>query len=240
MTTRTTPRADHVPVSPQHPSTTGTRLGAACGLASIVLIATGFAIASPTEATITSAPADVVAFYTGAGLAKTLTGGLIEVLGLVLFLPFAAMLTGRVTGPGPAGDLLAPTGRMAATVYVTLCLAPGMSAGAAALWLAHHDVTDAGILTALNGLRSLSYFVALLPYAVFLLCAGIAGVLSRGLPRWAAWSGTVVGAALAASIPFAAYGLTDLVGFVGLIWVISVSIALLRRPGRTEPAVTTA
>ena len=240
MTTRTTPRTDHAPVSPQPSSTTSTRIGAACGIASIALVATGFAIASPTEATITSAPGDVVAFYTEAGLAKTLTGGLIEVLGLVLFLPFAAMLTGRVSGRGPAGELLAPTARMAATVYVTLCLAPGMSAGATALWLAHHGVTDPGVLTALNDLRSLSYFVALIPYALFLLAVGTAGVLSRGLPRWAAWAGAVVGAALAISIPFAAYGLTDLVGFVGLIWVITVSIALLRRPGSPGPAASAA
>jgi hypothetical protein len=219
---------------------TGTRIGAAFGLASIALVATGFAIASPTEATMTSSPDEVVAFYTEAGLATTLTGGLIEVLGLVLFLPFAAMLTGRVAGGGPAGSLLAPTARMAATVYVALCLAPGMSGGAAALWLAHHGVTDAGVLTALNDVRSLSYFIALLPYAVFLLGVGIAGLLSHRLPRWAAWSGAVVGGSLLVSIPFAAYGLTDLVGFVGLLWVISVSVALLRRPDGDEPAASIA
>ena len=124
------------------PDRRATRIGAACGIAGIVLVVTGFAIAAPTEATLTSSPSDVVAFYTEAGLAKTLAGGMIESLGLLLYLPFAAMLTSRVSGPGAAGQLFAPTARMAATVYVTLCVAPGMAAGGTALWLAHHGVTD--------------------------------------------------------------------------------------------------
>ena len=88
----------------------------------------------------------------------------------MLFLPFAAMLADRVAGIGRR-EVLAPTARMAATVYVAVCLAPGMSAGAAALWLAHHGTADPALLTALNDLRALSYFIALVPFAVFLVCS---------------------------------------------------------------------
>lgn len=210
-----------------------TRIGAALGVASIVLIATGFSIAAPTEATITSSEEEVVAFYSQAGLAKTLAGGLIEILGIVLFLAFAAMLTARVRGSAAADGLLAPTARMAATVYVAACLAPGMSAGAAALWLAHHGTTDSAVLTALNDLRSLSYFIALVPFAVFLVSVGIAARTTRSLPGWASGTALVVGVALAASLPFVAYGVTDALGLIGLLWVLAVSVALLRRP---EPA----
>ena len=213
-----------------------TRIGAAHGVASIVLIATGFAIAAPTEATITSPEAEVVAFYSQAGLAKTLAGGLIEILGIVLFLAFAAMLTARVRGSAAADGLLAPTARMAATVYVALCLAPGMSAGAAALWLAHHGTTDSAVLTALNDLRSLSYFIALVPFAVFLVAVGIAARTTRSLPGWASGTAIVVGVALTASLPFVAYGVTDVLGLVGLLWVLAVSVALLRRPEPTTIA----
>jgi hypothetical protein len=212
-----------------------TRIGAALGVASIVLIASGFAIAAPTEATISSDPDEVVAFYAQAGLAKTLAGGLVEILGIVLFLGFAAMLTARVRGSAAADGLLAPTARMAATVYVAVCLAPGMSAGAAALWLAHHGTTDGAVLTALNDLRSLSYFIALVPFAVFLVAVGIAARTTRRLPGWASVMAIAVGVALAAGLPFAAYGVTDLLGLVGLLWVLAVSVALLRRP---EPAGT--
>jgi hypothetical protein len=205
----------------------GTRLGAALGIASIVLIATGFAIAAATEATFTSSEREVVAFYADSGLAKTLAGGLVETLGLVLFLPFAAMLTDRVARTGSRA-VLAPTARMAATAYVAICLAPGMSAGAAALWLAHHGTADPGVLTALNDLRSLSYQLALLPFAVFLVCVGLSA--AGRLPRWAGPSALVIGAALAASLPFAAYGVTDPLGLIGLIWVLVTAVALLRNP----------
>ncbi|GAA3160267.1 hypothetical protein GCM10010531_09690 [Blastococcus jejuensis] len=226
MTTQTAP----APLR-HRPATGSTRLGAALGIAGIVLIATGFAIAAPTEATITSPESEVVAFYTGAGLATTLTGGLVESLGLLLFLPFAAMLTARLRVPGTTADLLAPTARMAATVYVAICLAPGMSAGATALWLAQHGSADPTVLTALNDLRALSYFVALLAYAVFLLAAGAAGLTSGRLPRWASWAAVALGGALAAGVPFAADGFADVFGLLGLVWVVVVSVALLRRPG---------
>jgi hypothetical protein len=212
-----------------------TRIGAALGLVSIVLIATGFAIAAATEATIASTESEIAAFYTGAGLARTLAGGLIEVLGLVLFLPFAVLLTGRLAAPGIAADLVAPTARAAATVYVAICLAPGMSAGAAALWLAHHGTTDPSILTALHDLRALSYFVALVPFAVFLVAAGYAGSVSRRLPRWATTSGMVLGVALAASVPFAVHDVPDMLGLLGLAWVVAVAVSLLRTPSPCTP-----
>ena len=47
-----------------------TRIGAGLGIASIVLVATGFAVAAATETTIASSPDEVAAFYTGAGLAR--------------------------------------------------------------------------------------------------------------------------------------------------------------------------
>jgi hypothetical protein len=207
-----------------------TRIGAGLGVASIALVATGFAVAAATETTIASSPDEVAAFYTGAGLAKTLTGGIVEVLGLLLFLPFAAMLTGRVRDGGLSGGLLAPTARMAATVYVTICLAPGMSAGAAALWLAHHGGRDPVVLTALNDLRALSYFIALVAFALFLVTVGLAGLGTGLLPRWAGWSALAIGAAIGASLPLAAANLIDVFGLVGLLWVVAVAVHLLRNP----------
>ncbi len=169
------------PPRPRVPTdeTVGTRIGAACGLAAIVLTSAGFALVASAVASFHSPDGDVLAYYAGTGLARTVSGGLIQALGLLLLLPFAAMLAARVRTPGPAGDVLGPTARMAATVYVSISLAPGMSAGAAALWLAHFESPDPGIVLALNDLRSLSYFVALLAYGVFLVAAGSAGLAFR-------------------------------------------------------------
>jgi hypothetical protein len=207
-----------------------TRIGAGLGIGSIVLVATGFAVAAATETTIASSPSEVAAFYTEAGLAKTLTGGIVEALGLLLFLPFAALLAGRIRAGGVSGDLLAPTARMAATVYVAICLAPGMSAGAAALWLAHHGTPDPALLTALNDLRALSYFVALVAFALFLVAIGVAGRLTGRLPRWAVWSALAIGVAIVASLPWAAANLVDVFGLLGLLWVVAVAVDLIRNP----------
>jgi hypothetical protein len=207
-----------------------TRIGAALGLLSIVLVATGFAVAAATETTIASPPSEVAAFYTEAGLARTLAGGIVEALGLLLFLPFAAVLTGRVRDGGLSCGLLAPTARMAATVYVTICLAPGMSAGAAALWLAHHGSPDAVVLTALNDLRVLSYFIALVAFALFLVTIGMAGHLTGRLPRWTGWWAVGNGVAIVAGLPWAAANLIDVFGLLGLLWVVAVAVDLLRNP----------
>ena len=205
-----------------------TRLGAGLGIASIVLIAAGFAIASPTEATIASPESEVLAFYSDAGLAKTLAGGLIETLGLVLFLPFAGDARRPGRRRGHAARSSPPTARMAATVYVAICLAPGMSAGAAALWLAHHGTADPAVLTALNDLRALSYFVALLPFAVFLVCVGLSAAATApplGRPDRRRHRCRAGGEPAVRGLRRHRPGRP-----LGLLWVLAVSVALLRTP----------
>jgi hypothetical protein len=208
-----------------------TRLGAGLGVAGIALIVGGFALIAATDATITSSREEIAAFYTGSSLSKLLTGGLLECLGFVLLLPFAAMLSDRVHGRGPAAQLLPTVARMAATVYVSICLVPGMAAGGAALWLAHHGTTDAAVLQALNTLRGFSYFLALLFFATFLVCVGVPAVATRALPRWASWSAIGIGVALGGTIPLADAELPDMLGLLALLWVAVVGVHLLRRPG---------
>ena len=207
-----------------------TRTGAALGLAAVALILAGFALIAAPESTL-RAPADVVArFYAEAPLVRMLAGGLLQSVGFVLLLPFAVALTDRLRGSGATGGLLPATARSAASVYVTLCLAPGLSAGGAALWLAHSGPVDPGLLYAVNLLRIFSYFVALLPFAAFLVAVGISAVASRRLPRWAGWSAVAIGAPLAATVPVAASNLTNLLGMLGLLWIVPVAVHLLRHP----------
>jgi hypothetical protein len=219
-----------VDTTPDPDERRATRIGAALGIAAITLIVAGFALVAAAESTL-RAPADVVAdFYTGAPLIRMLAGGLLQSAGFVLLLPFVATLTDRLQGNGATGRLLSGTARSAATVYVTLCLAPGLSAGGATLWLAHHGPVDAGVLQALNLLRIFSYFVALLPFAAFLVAVGISAVASRRLPRWAGWSAIAIGAPLAATVPVAASNLTNLLAMLGLLWIVPVAVHLLRSP----------
>lgn len=207
-----------------------TRGGALSGIAAIALIVSGFALVAAQESTL-RAPADMVAgFYAEASLVRMLAGGLLQSLGFVLLLPFAVALTERLGGSGGTGGLLPATARSAATVYVTLCLAPGMSAGGAALWLAHAGPVDAGVLHGLNLLRVFSYFIALLPLAAFLVAVGISAIVSGRLPRWAGWSAVAIGIPLAATVPVAASDATNLLGLLGLLWIVPVAVHLLRSP----------
>jgi hypothetical protein len=224
-----------IDASPAHPADRrSTRTGAASGLAAVALIVTGFALIAAAEATL-RAPADVVAgFYTDAPLVRMVAGGLLQCVGFVLLLPFAVALTQRLRSGGVSGRLLPDTARSAATVYVTLCLAPGTAAGGAALWLAHHGPADPGVLQALNLLRVFSYFVALLPLAAFLIAVGVSAIGSRRLPRWAGWSAIAIGVPLAASVPVAASDVTNLLGLLGLLWIVPTAVHLLRSP---DPAV---
>jgi hypothetical protein len=207
-----------------------TRTGAALGVAGIALIVGGFALVAPAGATITSSAEEIADFYTGSSVPRVMAGGLLECLGFVFFLAFATMLTGRLRGPGATGELVPDLARLAATGYVVVCLAPGMSAGAAALWLAHRGSSDPQVLLALNHLRGFSYFVALLFLAVFLVCVGISAAASGRLPRWAAWSALVIGAGIAATVPVATSEVPDMLALLALAWVVVVGVALLRSP----------
>ncbi|HLM04673.1 MAG TPA: hypothetical protein VK402_05735 [Blastococcus sp.] len=91
------------------PDARTTRLGAGLGITGLVLTAAGIALAAPTAATLSSSPSDIVGFYTEGGMARTVAGGFVEILGIVSFLPFAVMLTSRVRAAGGRAELLAAT-----------------------------------------------------------------------------------------------------------------------------------
>lgn len=220
----------------QAPTTASTRIGAGLGLASVVLLLAGFALLAPAGAVHTNPPEEIVAFYSEGSQTAKYAGGLVESVGLLLFLPFAAMLAARLRGTGVAGDVLGPAARMAATGYVVLCLAPGMAAGAAGLWLGAHG-GDPGTIVALNALRAFSYFVALLALAGFLVAIGIGGATTGRLARWMSWSAVVIGAALAIGVAVAQTGLADIASMLALAWIVAVSIGLLRRPDRVNGPV---
>jgi hypothetical protein len=226
MTTTPT-RVDPVAIDRADPTTT--RVGAGLGLAGIVLIVAGFALVAPADAVHTHPAADIVAFYSEGGPARKYAGGLIESVGLLLLLPFFAMLTGRLRGRGVSGELLAPTAMITGAAYVLFSLIPGQAAGAAALWLGHSDDAEPAALLALNDLRAFSYYLALLCLASFLVFLGVGGRATRRLPSWVSWSAIGIGAAQAIGVAVAQSGLADMVSLLSLAWIVVVAVAMLRR-----------
>lgn len=204
------------------------RATGACGLAHVVLLLAGFAIAVP-AVTQDSSPEELTAFYVDGSSTAVFTGGYVQSLGLLLFLPFAAGLHRWLRDAEPKHGFAAATARMAALGYVTLSLAPAMSAAAAGVYLGHHGVTDTDLLAGLTTLRSFSYFLSLLTFAVFLAAVAVSAVPSGALPRWLSVSAGVVAGALAVSIAGAASGWADLASLAMLVWLVAASVWLLAR-----------
>ncbi len=214
-------------------SRSGQRSAGAFGLASVVGLLAGLAVIGPSDATLSATPEAIVEWYSTTDTARVYTGGYLQVVALLCFLPFAALLV-RLLRRGEQPDSAASTTALCgAGVYVAASLAPGMAAGAAALWVAQH-APDPSTVYALNSLRTFSYQMSLMAWAVFFAAVAVSALAGRTLPRWLATSAAAVAAALAAGVVGAYDHWHDLASLVGLVWTLAASVWLLR--ARDVPA----
>jgi len=204
------------------------QIAGALTLAHVVLIPVGIALqAGPL---FTDGAQGITDDYVGDNLARAFTGGVLEALGFLLFVP-ALVFLGRVLGRGSdAGAWAAQTGMACGLAYVTVTLAVGFPAGAAAMYGVQHGLdVDAGF--AINNLRIFSYFLSLLLLGGSTLGFAVAALVDRVHVRWFGWFGMVAGIALLASTPLAGIGQQDLGTLVYLVWLVGVGVLLLRRRG---------
>lgn len=215
-------------------SRTLARATGAFGLAHVVLLLAGFAIAMP-SVLHDSPPEELLGFYVEGSEAMIFTGGYAQSIALLLFLPFAAglhrLLRDRETRHGVA----AATARMAAVCYITISLAPGMSAAAAGVYLGQRGLDDPALLAMATNLRGFSYFLSLLALAMFLIAVAVSAWPSGAMPRWLSGSAAVLGILLAAAVTRATEGWSDLVTLAVLVWLVAASVWLLAR--RTQAVV---
>ena len=212
------------------------RIGGALGLAHVVVVIAGFAVQTPIGATLTSSRDELAAYYVAGAAERIFAGGYIEVLGYLLFLPFVVALVRHLRSREPSGAVAAGTASLAGVAFVAMILAPAMSAGAAALWTGQ-DGGDLDTIVALNALRSLSYAVALLVFAVFLAAVGVSALAGRALPRSLSLSALILAVVLLAGVARFAEGWADLPGLLTLVWVLAASIWALRtRQDERSPA----
>ena len=205
----------------------GQRCAGVFGLASVVGLLAGLAIIGPSDATLSASPESIVEWYETTDAARVYTGGYVQVLALLCFLPFAGQLA-RILRRGEHPDSSAGTTALCgAGVYVAAALAPGMAAGAAALWVAQH-APDPSSVYALNHLRTFSYQMSLMAWAVFFGAVAVSALAGRTLPRWLAVSAAVVAAALVLGVAGAYDHWHDLASLMGLVWVLAASVWLLR------------
>jgi hypothetical protein len=214
------------------------RLGAASGLAAVILLLALFtvfpALPAPDEpigAIARTASTETHALLAGAYVGALLTGAL---------LIFGASVSARLRrfDPGRSWWILAAIGTAGTAVgivgnalEITFVRAVGHGATGDALWLAYGTDHWIGVLTAV-------------PLSVLLLGAGLGGRVSGALPKWL---GTLAvglapaflvgaGSVTGDEVDGGGLGVVLVLAYLGLlVWISGASIVMLRRPAASQP-----
>ncbi len=209
-------------------SRTLARATGAFGLAHVVLLLAGFAIARPTVLH-DSPPDELLGFYVDGSEAMIFTGGTWSASRCCCSCRSRPGCTACCATRETRHGVAAATARMAAVCYITIGLAPGMSAAAAGVYLGHRGLDDPALLAMATNLRGFSYFLSLLALAMFLVAVAVSSWPSGALPRWLSGSAAVLGIVLAAAVTRATEGWSDLVTLAVLGWLVAASVWLLAR-----------
>jgi hypothetical protein len=213
-------------------SRTAWRMAGVFAIGHVVLILVG--ITQQNSLLLGDDAATVTAQYVRGDMARTLAGGYVEALGLLLLLPVIAFLARAVGRRTEAGRWAAQTGFAAGTGYVLLSLAPGLSAGAAAIYHAQRGA-DVAAVSLVNDVRIFSFFLSLLLLAVHTIAIAIGVLTDRALPAWVGWSAIGTAVLLAVSVPFAAAGMADYATLLWIVWFIALGTVMLRhRPQEAD------
>ena len=84
------------------------------------------------------------------------------------------------------------TGLAAGIGYVTVTLAAGMPAGAAALYAAQHGA-DPTVVAAVVDVRNYAFFLSILLCGAQAVAVGVAALADGQFRRWLGWGGLVAG-----------------------------------------------
>lgn len=192
----------------------------ASGLVFVVLVLVGGPILAGSAPTGTASPATVIAFYTSHRASES-AGVWVLGLSFVAFLYFAAVLRSR-------WRLVAGTEGLAAVVLAAATIeVVGQCAGLGVTYALTTDPGTLGPQTAqtLNLLGNSLLVISAIGFLVYGLTSGLMILRGSGIvPAWLGWVAIVMGVLfLLPPVEF--------VGFLVLVvWTITMSILLLRRP----------
>jgi hypothetical protein len=154
----------------------------------------------------------------------------LELVGLVLFVPFAAYVAAVIRRAEPHGWL-------AATVFGAALVDVTIKLGSAAASLAAENTAEGSpIDTALHDMNSASFVLTMYPLALFTGGIALAGLMFGAVPRWLAWFAAVTAAALVVNGSF----LDTESGpafLLFLLWTVAASVTMLlgARRSRSRP-----
>jgi hypothetical protein len=148
----------------------------------------------------------------------------LELLGLLLFIPFLGYLWSVLRGAEGPGGWLSATALGAGLVGITMKLAsiaPG--------WAARDFGDETAIHQALDRMNGVAYIAQMLPDGVMLAAIALVTLKTRALPRWLGWLAAVTAPLLLVNGMFldADFGPAFL---LFLLWTLLASVVLTVRP----------
>lgn len=215
------------------------RLGAACGILGVVLEVVGLgiaAISSPklVDATLGSSEREIARAFTSPATTGVWVGLYLEVVGFLFLVVFVARLwdTLRRAEGG--------TGWISNAAFGAGLLFAGTSLLALAFWSVQDyqagpgvDVQAARLLT---DLHIGTYYLSWAIQALFLAATAVVALGMRALPRWLGWSAAAISVASLVAVATPTGDFAEIPAFLFLIWIVAVSVVLMRR---TDESLTT-
>lgn len=212
------------------------RLGALSGVLMVVLTFGGFALLGTAAGgllDLTSSREEVVRHFADPVPALFWVGGYLELVGIVLFIPFAAYLAEVFRRAEGEGSWL-PSTVFGSGLFFVVTGVVSFSAGATAYYRAGEGV-DPDVLLALAHLRSFAFTIGWALAALFLATSGTLILGRNVLPRWMGWTAIALALALLVALATPKSELAQTPPMLMALWVLAISVALLRRP-RPEAA----
>ena len=203
------------------------RVAGALVIAHVVLLFAGLTFESTP---VLGDPAATVARdYVHHPMSANLAGGYVEYLAFLVFLVAAALLARLLRGTSETSGWLAGVISAAGITYTAVTLAPGMAAGAAAVYAANHAVPMSTVI-AVNDVRNFAYYLSVGALGIFTLAVAATIRLTGPLPRWSAYAGFLVGVGCITGVAMAGWGAVDYAILLWLVWFLALGVLALRGP----------
>ena len=193
------------------------RLGAACGISSVVLEVPGLVVG------VASAPAFV----------DVALGSSEKEISLLLFVVFVARMWDALRRAEGG------TGRISTAALKAGVLFVGTSLLTLAFWGVQNyqagPGVDVRVAMTLTALHLGTYYLSWAVQALFLAITAVVALGTSALPRWFGWSAAVISVASLAAVAVPTGDLAKIPALLFLIWIVAFSIVLMRR--KEEPSL---
>lgn len=213
-------------------NTAGTRIAAAIGLLHVFLVFIGVAVHNGSP-DVGASPHDVMRYAATLPATRAWVGNIVECVGYLLFLPFAAYLSTVLSPTARPWRWLSVTALSAAAVYIAVSVAPGIALQEATVQWGKRGL-DPQVVAALSDIADDVFFISFLPATLFLGAVAALALKIGGAAHWPGVSAALVGVVLLITGVIANFPSTHgsaVIGFLVFVaWIVVISVTLIVRP----------